>query len=448
MPELNLDGIVGPTHNYAGLSLGNVASSRNQGAVSHPRHAARQGLQKMAAIAELGIPQGCLPPHERPHLPTLRALGFTGSDEAVLERVAREAPDLLACSSSASAMWTANAATVTPSIDAGDGRVHLTPANLRSMFHRSIEPPTTTRVLRAIFSNPERFEVHEPLPSTGTFGDEGAANHTRVTASTSSGGEVPGVHLFVYGVSNDASAPRPTRFPARQDLAASQAIARRHGLRADRTIFVQQDPNAIDAGVFHNDVIAVGNGSLLLAHEHAFVGGIAPVESTLRRLLGDAFVVAVVQADELSVADAVRTYLFNSQLLTLPDGSMALVAPHECEQDARARAVIDRLIADPSNPLSRALFLDVRESMRNGGGPACLRLRVPLTEVELACISTGVHLTPERHELLGTWVDRHYPEKLEPADLADPRLLRSSRDALDELTRLLGLGPVYDFQRG
>lgn len=448
MPELNLDGIVGPTHNYAGLSLGNVASSRNQGAVSQPRRAALQGLEKMAAVAALGLPQGYLPPHERPHLPTLRRLGFTGSDEAIIEAAARTDPTLLACVSSASAMWTANAATVTPSIDASDRRVHFTPANLRSMFHRSIEPPTTARILRAIFADTDRFIVHDPLPSTGSFGDEGAANHTRLTRAARAGGEVAGVHFFVHGVTNDPNAPRPTRFPARQDLAASQAIVRAHGIPDDRVVHAQQHPDAIDAGVFHNDVICVGNGSLLLAHEDAFLGGIDRVVADLRRALGDALVVAQVHREELAVGDAVKTYLFNSQLLTLPDDSVVLVAPHESQEHGPTRAVIERLVADATNPLARALFLDVRESMRNGGGPACLRLRVPLTDEELARMNAGVRLTPERHARMIEWVDRHYPETLAASELADPQLLRRSRAALDELTRLLNLGSIYDFQRG
>lgn len=448
VPELNLDGLVGPTHNYAGLSVGNIASAANQGATSHPRRAARQGLEKMAALAALGVPQGCLPPHERPHLPTLRSLGFAGTDEAVIERVAKDDPVLLACVSSASAMWTANAATVTPSSDAEDRRVHFTPANLRSMFHRSLEPSTTERVFRAIFADSGRFTVHEPLPAAPGYGDEGAANHTRLTGRADAGGEVPGVHLFVYGASAEPSAPAPRRYPARQDLGASRAVARRHGIPRGRALFVRQNADAIDAGVFHNDVISVGHGSLLVAHEDAFTDGVAAVAAQLEHALGGEIASALVRRDEISVADAVRTYLFNSQLVTAADGSMVLVAPRESEEDPRARAVIERLVADRANPLARVLFFDLRESMRNGGGPACLRLRVPLTHEELARMNAGVLLTPELHARLLEWVDRHYPESLTPAELADPRLLRRSRDALDELTGVLRLGAIYEFQRG
>ena len=137
--EANFDGLVGPTHNYAGLSWGNVASKSNVSAVSNPKEAALQGLAKMKQLADRGYVQGVLPPHERPHLPTLRALGFSGNDADVLAQVLKKSPDLLAAVSSAAAMWTANAATVSPSADTRDRRVHFTPANLSAKFHRSIE---------------------------------------------------------------------------------------------------------------------------------------------------------------------------------------------------------------------------------------------------------------------------------------------------------------------
>ncbi len=442
--EANFDGIVGPTHNYAGLSFGNVASATNEGSVSRPREAVKQGLAKAAFVASLGIPQGFLPPHERPHLPTLRALGFSGSDAEVIARAAREDFVLLARACSASAMWTANAATVAPSADCADGRVHITPANLRSMFHRSIEPPVTARALRAIFADESMFAHHASLPSADLFGDEGAANHTRLV-----GRDGRGVHLFVYGRSErETDAPR--RFPARQTLAASQAVARLHGLDPARCHFARQRAESIDAGVFHNDVISVGNGHVLLAHEQAFADR-EGTESALRALV-PGLVIVTVRSQELSVEQAVRTYLFNSQLLSLPQvgdgpGRMAIIAPTESQEDPSARAVLDRIVADPTNPIDAVHFMHLRESMRNGGGPACLRLRVPLTPAERAAVNPRALFSADRHAELIAWADRRYREELRPADLADPKLLDESRTALDELTAILGLGSIYDFQR-
>lgn len=273
--EVNFDGLIGPTHTYAGLSHGNVASMSHRGAVSHPREAALQGLEKMRLLADLGVPQAVLPPHERPSLETLRALGFTGRDDAaILRAAARRSPALLAACSSASAMWVANAATVSPSADAIDGRVHFTPANLTSKLHRSIEPPQTARTLRAIFYDPARFVVHDPIPGGAALGDEGAANHTRLAPTHAH----RGLHIFAYGhrvfadsAAPDASAPALRRFASRQAREASEAVARSHGLRNKQTGFVRQNPAAIDAGVFHNDVIAVGNEHVLLHHEAAFL---------------------------------------------------------------------------------------------------------------------------------------------------------------------------------
>src|SRR6201996_6550420 len=266
--EANFDGLVGPTHNYAGLSFGNVASQNNEKSVANPKAAAKQGLRKMKQLADLGFHQGVLPPQERPSMRLLRELGFSGDDATVIARVAKDAPELLAAASSASAMWTANAATVSPSADTEDGRVHFTPANLCSKLHRAIEHESTRRTLRAIFADPARFVVHDALPGTPALGDEGAANHTRFAGEYGD----KGVEFFVYGRSEYGKGPQPQRFPARQTLEASRAVARLHELSDDAVVFAQQSPDVIDAGVFHNDVIAVGNQQLLFCHEHAFVG--------------------------------------------------------------------------------------------------------------------------------------------------------------------------------
>lgn len=442
MREYNFDGLVGPTHNYAGLSAGNVASALHEGQTSNPRAAALQGLAKMRFVRGLGVGQAVLPPHDRPSLRTLRALGFGGSDEEVIARAARSDAHLLRLCSSASAMWTANAATVAPSCDAADGRVHLTPANLQQMFHRAIEASTTRAVLGAIFADPTTFAVHDPLPGGGQLADEGAANHTRLETSRGA------AHLFAWGrraFPEGGGERGPARYPARQALEASRAVARLHQLDPARVVLAQQHPEGIDAGAFHTDVMAVGNGRFFMLHELAFAGAGAVV-ARLRELLGDELRVEVAVDRELSVGDAVAAYPFNSQVLTLPDGSMAILAPIESEESPRARAFLERVVA-ADNPVARIHYLDLRESMKNGGGPACLRQRVPLTDAEVGRITARVIFTEELDADLAAWVARHYRDRLAPADLADPALARESMTALDELTRLLSLGPVYDFQR-
>jgi succinylarginine dihydrolase len=441
MRELQFDGLVGPTHNYGGLSPGNVASTSHGGQDSNPRAAAQQGLAKMRFVRGLGVPQAVLPPHDRPSLTTLRALGFSGSDEEMLASAAatRDGFFLRLCSS-ASAMWTANAATVAPSADTADRRVHLTPANLQQMFHRAIEAPTTTRVLGAIFSDPARFVVHDPLPGGGQLGDEGAANHTRLCTSRGA------AHVFAWGRCAWGAVPGPRRYPARQTREASQTLARLHGLDPSRCFFPQQHPDGIDAGAFHTDVMAVGNGPLLLMHEHAFVDD-ARLEADLRAVLGDELHVVRATERELPAERAVASYPFNSQVLSLPDGAMAIVAPEDAREDPQAAAFLDRVLAS-GGPVRAVHYLDVRQSMHNGGGPACLRLRVPLADDEIAALGARVLVDDALQAALSAWVDRHYRERLAPSDVADPQLAREGMRALDELTGLLALGSVYDFQRG
>ena len=440
--EVNFDGLVGPTHNYAGLSYGNIAATENALKVSNPREAALQGLAKMRAVRDLGLIQGLLPPHERPHVPTLRRLGFSGSDRAVLEAAWRADPMLVRNVSSASAMWTANAATVSPSADSADGRVHFTPANLVTMFHRAIEAETTARILRRIFPEGPHFAHHPPLPAAQAFGDEGAANHNRFVAGDYG---APGLQLFVYGRRGFARQGGPARFPARQSREASEAIARAHGVA--RALFVQQNPQAIDAGAFHNDVVAVANGPVFFYHEQAFADPDALEAELTAAAPGIPFHFIRVPAARVSLEEAVRSYLFNSQLLSPPDEKgMVLVLPKEAEETAAVREYVAGLVAEDRH-VRRALYLDVRQSMRNGGGPACLRLRVVLTAEQRAALGARVLLDDALFAALEAWVRKHYRDRLAPEDLGDPALLAESRTALDELTGLLALGSIYDFQR-
>lgn len=438
--EANFDGLVGLTHHYAGLSFGNEASTRNQLQPSNPRLAAKQGLLKMKALADMGYVQGVIPPHERPNIAALRQLGFGGSDEQVLAAAGKTAPGLLSAVSSASAMWVANAATVSPSADSLDGRVHLTVANLNNKFHRAIEAPETAWLLRSIFRDDRHFAVHDALPQVAMFGDEGAANHNRLGGAY---GE-RGVQLFVYGRDSSYEGKAPQRYPARQTREASEAVARLHQLSPESVLYAQQNPAVIDQGVFHNDVIAVSNQQMLFCHQHAFVNQPELLAQLRSRVPG--FVALEVPENRVSVKDAVETYLFNSQLLSRPDGTMMLVLPEESRQHPGVwRYLCEQVEAD--TPLKALKVFDLRESMYNGGGPACLRLRVVLTPQEQQAVNPAVLMNDRLFSTLNNWVDRHYRDRLTQADLVDPELLREGRDALDELTKLLDLGNVYAFQQ-
>ncbi|RUO56101.1 N-succinylarginine dihydrolase [Pseudidiomarina homiensis] len=440
--EVNFDGLVGPTHNYAGLSFGNVASLSNAKAVSSPRSAAKQGLAKMKALHDMGMVQGVFAPHERPDIATLRRLGFTGNDGEVLYKAATEAPQIYQAVCSASSMWTANAATVSPGADTANGKVHFTPANLTNKFHRSLEPMTSGRILQAMFNNSRYFEHHLHLPDNEHFGDEGAANHTRLCSNYGHAG----VEIFTFGrYAFDSSKPAPTKFPARQTFEASQAIARLHGLSDENTVYIQQNPDVIDQGVFHNDVIAVGNQNVLFYHEQAFLDTEAKLAEIQQKFGAEPVHFICVKTSEVSVEDAVQTYLFNTQLLTMPDGSMAIIAPTECEENPRVKAYLEDLV-QRNTPIKKVHFFDVKQSMRNGGGPACLRLRVAMNDDELAAVNPAVIMNDGLFTRLNEWVDKHYREELSVDDLRDPQLLNESRGALDELTQILKLGSVYPFQ--
>lgn len=441
--EANYDGLVGPTHNYGGLSQGNLASQANEGEVSRPRDAALQGLAKMKALSARGLVQGVLPPHERPYIPLLRAAGFLGTDAQVLQAAWKAAPRLVRQASSASAMWAANAATVSPSADTADGRLHLTPANLHTMLHRSIEGAQTQRALARAFPSPERFAVHAPLPGHAAFADEGAANHVRLCADHGA----PGVEIFVHG--REAFAPPTLNVPARQSRLAGEVIARAHGLDDKRTVHVRQSDAALEAGAFHNDVVCVGAKTVMFFHEQAFAEKAATLAAIARAADGLFEPVFIeVAAAEVSLADAVASYLFNSQLLALPgEDRLTLIAPLETETNAAARAYCDRLVAS-NGPIGAVKFVDVRQSMSNGGGPACLRLRVVLTAAERAAANGAMLLDDALHDRLADWITRRYREELAPNDLADPALLTETREALDELTGVLRLGSdFYPFQQ-
>lgn len=440
--EVNFDGLVGPTHNCAGLAEGNLAAEHNADTTSRPREAALQGIAKMRLLSALGIAQGVLPPHARPDIEWLRTLGFTGTNMEVYQRAWKHEPAFVRAALDASAMWVANAATVSPSADTRDGRVHVSVANLQTMLHRSLEPNQTERTLRRLFADRARFAVHPSLHPHPALADEGAANHMRLH------GGGAGVEIFVYG---RTAGEDPPGFPARQTLEASRAIGRRHGLDPARTIFARQSLEAIEAGAFHNDVVAVSHEGTLFHHERAFADRDA-LYREVREKSNGLFepVFTQVPATRVSLTDAVKSYLFNSQLVREPGArSLTLVAPVEVRETPSTRRFMDEMTADADPVIGRVEYVDIRESMRGGGGPACLRLRIAVTESERAAMSVGFILTDDLATRLEGWVRARYRPELALEDLDDPALIDESCSALDELTRILPLGgDFYPFQRG
>jgi len=436
--EVIFVGIPGPTHHYGGLSADNVASSLNRGMVSNPKQAALQVLDLLRLLLSLGVAAAVLPPQLRPHLPLLRQ-HFGGDDETVIRQAALVSPGLLEKTSSAAAMWTANSATVTPLPDSSDDRLHITAANLFTNVHRRIEAEDTYRVLRAIFKGVPACVVHPPLSAAMGLCDEGAANHMRL----SPGHCARGLNVFVYGADGGARDPQF----ARQTLSASQAVQSQHRIPNSATLFVRQNPGMIRAGVFHNDVIAVSNEHVLLVHEKAYEGGYKDLDriSQAYHMLHpytDPLII-VISEDELSVEEAVHTYFFNSQIVTRPDGGMTLIAPAEVGllYEGIAAKLMDRIRRDPDSPIDDICTIDLRQSMQNGGGPACLRLRVAMGQAQLDVMGRSVNVMAGDAQLsaLEEVITRHYPDQLTAQDLGNPELYRCSRVVLAEFSEILKL---------
>lgn len=397
-----------------------------------------QALDLARLLNSLGIRAAILPPQLRPHLPLLRQ-HFSGNDESVVLQAWREAPALLESASSSSAMWVANAATVTPTVDAGDGRLHLTVANLFTNIHRRIEAEETCRTLKAIFAGVPDSMVHPPLSAAAGQRDEGAANHMRLSPSH---GEL-GLHVFVYGADGRAQDPES----ARQTLSASRAVRQLHQIPDNQACFIRQNPDVIRQGVFHNDVIGVSNDYVLLSHESAYDHGTHSqdeIRSAYESLHpGKPLCLVTIADSQLSVEEAVHTYFFNSQIVTRPDGGMSLIAPIEVKDkyDGKALDVMERICASPDNPIDEVHLADLRQSMRNGGGPACLRLRVPMTSSQLAALSDSVNVLATEAMLddLANVIDAFYPQQLYPTDIGNPDLLHCCRQVLGELGKVMRL---------
>ena len=435
--EINFDGLIGPTHNYAGLSQGNLASQKHLNQTSNPKAAALQGLNKMRLIMDQGIPQGFFLPHERPHLMTLRAIGFGGTDEEVINQVAKKNPALLKNVYSASSMWSANAATFSPSIDSNDQKIHITPANLNSMFHRSIEHEFTKTQLELMFGGIAK--VHEPIKNISGYGDEGAANHLRVSAQHL----MPGFQIFVYGSS---AFEVHQGIIARQAEEISQAVSIQHQLDPDRVLFLKQNEQAIHSGSFHNDIVSLANEEVFIFHQEAFADRVE-LERVLHQLKDHVkgFHPIEILSKDISLDDLVSSYLLNSQLITVKNNEMMMLLPEEVQNHGNCMKWLEEIKS--SSPIKRLEFVDIHQSMMNGGGPACLRFKAVVNSDELDKINKKFLLSPEKLINLRALVSKHYRDRINPDDLLDIKLMEESYLFLDELTQLLGIGSIYSFQK-
>jgi succinylarginine dihydrolase len=434
--EINFDGIVGNTHHYGGLATGNIASLNNKKNISNPKKAALQGLEKMKKLSDLGLLQAVLPPHERPFFPELIRRGYTGNAFGILEKVSKNDIGLLSAMCSSASMWVANSATVTPAIDSNDKKVHLTISNMASQGHRAIESGFNFVLFKTLLADNEQFSIHAPLRGKEYY-DEGAANHMRLQISN----EQSGFNIFVYGKNDNKS-----NFPLRQSKKASENIIKKHEINLKKSLLIEQNPRVVDTGVFHNDVIATSHENLLLYHEKSWADSKLLFDFISNNQIAESVELLEVSDSELSVEDAVQCYLFNSQLLSISDNNILLLADKRCNKNKNCAAVIKKIIAS-KNRITKVMYVDLEQSMRNGGGPACLRLRMQLTKKQLASINGRVLLDDLLYKELVTWIKKYYRESLAINDLKDPLLYKENMTSLDALTKIMKLGSIYDFQR-
>ncbi|WP_041070275.1 N-succinylarginine dihydrolase [Candidatus Ishikawella capsulata] len=441
--EVNFDGLVGPTHHYAGLSIDNNASFNNRYKLSNPRKAALQGLEKMKFLFDRGFFQGVFPPQLRPNIFALRKLGFSGTEKQILNSVANTSIDLLSAFTSASSMWLANAATISPSNDSLDRKVHFTVANLNNYLHRSQEHLFNAMILKKIFHNEKFFSHHSALIQQKSFSDEGSANHMRISWDEIN----QGIQIFVYG-NSVFNHLKSKDFNYRQTLEASTAISRLHQLDPNYTLFFKQNPFAIKHGVFHNDVIAVSNKNLLFYHEYAFTNQNENIDKIISKSykLNLPFIAIEVLEKDVKLSEAISSYLFNSQILSKNNGKMIILVPDECYYIENIWNYLNKIIANDLYPIDEIQTINLHESMCNGGGPACLRLKVMLNQEQFKSINANFLLNDLLYEKLKKWINKYYRDQLCINDLIDVQLLTEVYQALDELTQILKIGSIYKFQ--
>src|SRR6056297_3662393 len=426
--EVQIDRLVGPTHHFGGLGVGNVASQLHAGEVSNPAAAARQGLEKMRLVAGYGVPQWILPPQPRPHLDLLESAGFQGSNEDALAATLQQAPKLLSAAMSSSAMWMANAATVTVNPEL---QIVLTIANLDASVHRAIEPSRSQQDLERILPLPCR--LLSPLIGGAAMRDEGAANHMRLSDRQL----IRSIDVLVYGDQE----PMPSRHWPRQTRHCCESIARRHGLPPQNVFLLKQHPRAIDAGAFHNDVVAMSHQNLLIRHQWAYAESDAQMQQIERRfkeVSGRKLIRIEVPDQTLSLQDAVETYLFNSQIISPAeaDRKPVLIAPVEVQQHQAASQLVDSWCS-ATGIFERVEFVDLGQSMFGGGGPACLRLRVPMPASQIAAMPAASRWSDQLDERLQQIIDETYPSSVRLSDLCDSELIAQAHRAQQQLAAAL-----------
>lgn len=423
-----LDALVGPSHHFGGIAFGNKASLAHQHQASNPRKAALESLEKMRLVYECGAKQLIIPPQVRPQLSTFKQLsGTRGFTKTNLDQLFQFAPQFLSALFSTSYMWQANAGIVSAACDAFDGLVHITPANLQSHFHRSEEVVQTAKQFKTLFEPIKKVKIHAPVSMS--FPDEGAANCIRFSSKKAESG----LNFWVYSKSQFEHPA--TLFPARQSKEALQLIARKHKLK--HVLFAKQSEEAINAGVFHNDVIAMGIGTLLVVHKHAYDNQkkvLDDLQEQAMHVLGEPLTIIEVSSRAMCLEEAVKSYVFNSQLIKKANGDIILLAPLTAKKYPSAKRLLAKLLKQ--SHIKQVHYVPLEESMNNGGGPACLRLAMNLEKDIIQKIPKSYIFSIKRYHLLVEFVKTHYPDWIVLRHFKDPDFIQELHDIVKKLNNL------------
>ena len=375
LKQVFIDTIPGPTNHFGGHAVGNIASMNSKNNILNPQKAALEWLEKVKKVAMIGGNQFVLPPQRRPL--THKKKTLTQSDI------------------SSSFIWMANAGLFIPRIDTQLENNQFIPANMKQSEHRNIEHPFHQYWLKKILKY-SKCNFHKILD----INDEGSANSIRLWHKKNQ----CGVNIFVYGKPN-------ARYPIRQSKSSCEKII--NITKPRHYILLEQTKEAIDAGVFHNDVIAFGFKNTIICHEKAFSNQkqeLKKLKKIFTNSLNAPLNIVEIANNSLSLNAAVKTYLFNSQVIEI-NNKFELICPIEVKENPNSYKITEKWVTN--GLFNKVHFVNIKSSLKNGGGPACLRLCLYLNDNEVKKIPTKFKLDKTKYKKISKIILEHYPIKFD-----------------------------------
>ena len=370
LKQVFIDCMPGPTNHFGGHAFGNMASMTAKGQHSNPKKAALEWIEKINKLKKIGAYQLILPPHRRPLAHYLKH------------------PQLNELSSGF--IWMANAGHFIPNSDTSKRYHQFIPANMNATYHRKYEHMFNTYWIKQILKNIPH-QLHGPLSSD----DEGAANTVRLWNKDI------GIHVAVYGHKN-------THFPSRQNEDSIKELQEKTNIL---TLFkLQQKSIAIDHGVFHNDVICFGFKNTLFCHEHAFENQnekLNNLKKIFHQKTNENLTIIEIKESELTLDECISTYLFNSQVI-IQKNNIILLCPSTVKRNNKSLSITNQW--QQKGYFSDVQYIDIKSSLMNGGGPACLRLCMYLNGNEIKKIPKQFWASENKIKELTKFINTEYPQ--------------------------------------